>query len=244
MPRYVVLYRFTADGAKNIRETVKRARQTREQTEKRGFKVQTLLWTQGPYDLVSIIDATNRGDNDGCDGERGGRGQRQQYDDARVRRQGDGGDPEAGLTSIKLRTTLRRGAVDVPIPGAAPAPRSRSSQTFRLGRDAAADAPRRFPPCARRAEEVLAARAGEVARAKRLVELKPHIKLDDAIEAVRYVDRLTITALLSPPGVWLDGTRPLRRHRGEQIESNLAVSEALIERRELSGRDTVGIVIG
>jgi uncharacterized protein with GYD domain len=22
-----------------------------------GFKVQTLLWTQGPYDLVSIIDA-------------------------------------------------------------------------------------------------------------------------------------------------------------------------------------------
>jgi uncharacterized protein with GYD domain len=57
MPRYVVLYKFTAEGAKNIRDTVKRARQTREQTEKRGFKVQTLLWTQGPYDLVSIIEA-------------------------------------------------------------------------------------------------------------------------------------------------------------------------------------------
>jgi uncharacterized protein with GYD domain len=57
MPRYVVLYRFTTEGAKNIRETVQRARQTREQTEKRGFKVQALLWTQGPYDLVSIIDA-------------------------------------------------------------------------------------------------------------------------------------------------------------------------------------------
>jgi len=57
MPRYVVLYRFTAEGAKNIQETVKRARETREQTEKRGFKVQALLWTQGPYDLVSIIDA-------------------------------------------------------------------------------------------------------------------------------------------------------------------------------------------
>jgi len=48
MPRYVVLYKFTAEGAKNIRDTVKRARQTREQTEKRGFKVQALLWTQGP----------------------------------------------------------------------------------------------------------------------------------------------------------------------------------------------------
>ena len=57
MPRYVVLYKFTAEGAKNIRDTVKRARQTREQTEKRGFKVQALLWTQGPYDLVSIIEA-------------------------------------------------------------------------------------------------------------------------------------------------------------------------------------------
>ena len=57
MPRYVVLYKFTAEGAKNIRDTAKRARQTREQTEKRGFKVQALLWTQGPYDLVSIIEA-------------------------------------------------------------------------------------------------------------------------------------------------------------------------------------------
>jgi uncharacterized protein with GYD domain len=57
MPRYVVLYKFTTEGAKNIRDTVQRARQTREQTEKRGFKVQALLWTQGPYDLVSVIDA-------------------------------------------------------------------------------------------------------------------------------------------------------------------------------------------
>jgi uncharacterized protein with GYD domain len=57
MPRYVVLYKFTAEGAKTIRDTVKRARQTREEHEKRGFKVQTILWTQGPYDIVSIIDA-------------------------------------------------------------------------------------------------------------------------------------------------------------------------------------------
>jgi uncharacterized protein with GYD domain len=57
MPRYVVLYKFTPEGAKNIRDTVRRARQTREETEKRGFKIQTLLWTQGPYDLVSVIEA-------------------------------------------------------------------------------------------------------------------------------------------------------------------------------------------
>ncbi len=57
MPRYAVLYRFTEQGAKNIRGTVERARQTREEQEKRGFKVQALLWTQGPYDLLAIIDA-------------------------------------------------------------------------------------------------------------------------------------------------------------------------------------------
>ena len=57
MPKYVVLYRFTENGAKDIRGTVARARQTREQNEKRGFKVQALLWTQGPYDLVAIVEA-------------------------------------------------------------------------------------------------------------------------------------------------------------------------------------------
>jgi uncharacterized protein with GYD domain len=57
MPRYVVLYRFTEQGAKGIRGTVERARQTREEQEKRGFKVQALLWTQGPYDLLAIVDA-------------------------------------------------------------------------------------------------------------------------------------------------------------------------------------------
>ena len=57
MPKYVVLYRFTENGAKDIRGTVTRARQTREQNEKRGFKVQALLWTQGPYDLVAVVEA-------------------------------------------------------------------------------------------------------------------------------------------------------------------------------------------
>jgi uncharacterized protein with GYD domain len=57
MPKYVVLYRFTENGAKDIRGTVERARQTREQNEKRGFKVQALLWTQGPYDLVAVVEA-------------------------------------------------------------------------------------------------------------------------------------------------------------------------------------------
>jgi uncharacterized protein with GYD domain len=57
MAKYVVLYRFTEQGAKGIRETVGRARETRQDNERRGFKVQALLWTQGPYDLVAIVEA-------------------------------------------------------------------------------------------------------------------------------------------------------------------------------------------
>ena len=57
MPKYVVLYRFTPEGAKNIKASVERARETRKENEARGFKVLSLLWTQGPYDLVSVVDA-------------------------------------------------------------------------------------------------------------------------------------------------------------------------------------------
>jgi uncharacterized protein with GYD domain len=57
MPRYVVLYRFTDQGLKSIKDTVKRAQDTRKANEARGFKVIGTYWTQGQYDLVSIIEA-------------------------------------------------------------------------------------------------------------------------------------------------------------------------------------------
>ena len=57
MPNYVVLYRFTDQGLKNIKGTVRRAREVRAENEKRGFKVLGMYWTQGRYDLVAIMDA-------------------------------------------------------------------------------------------------------------------------------------------------------------------------------------------
>ena len=59
MATYVVLYRFTDQGAKNAKETVKRARENRAANEKRGFKIHQLFWTQGRYDLVAIVEAPN-----------------------------------------------------------------------------------------------------------------------------------------------------------------------------------------
>jgi uncharacterized protein with GYD domain len=57
MATYVVLYKFTADGAKSIRDSVKRAGRTRQENARRGFKIMDIYWTQGPYDMVAVVDA-------------------------------------------------------------------------------------------------------------------------------------------------------------------------------------------
>lgn len=57
MATYVVLYKFTNDGAKTIRDSVKRAGRIRQENARRGFKVLDVYWTQGPYDMVAIVDA-------------------------------------------------------------------------------------------------------------------------------------------------------------------------------------------
>jgi len=57
MANYVVLYKFTADGAKDIRGTVKRAGRIRQENARRGFKVHDVFWTQGPYDMVAVVEA-------------------------------------------------------------------------------------------------------------------------------------------------------------------------------------------
>lgn len=57
MPHYVVLYRFTDAGRKNIKGTVRRAQEVRAENEKRGFKVVGHYWTQGRFDLVTVVEA-------------------------------------------------------------------------------------------------------------------------------------------------------------------------------------------
>lgn len=57
MAKYVVLYRFTDQGLKNIKDTVTQADEIRKEQESRGFTVHGIYWTQGRYDLVAIVDA-------------------------------------------------------------------------------------------------------------------------------------------------------------------------------------------
>jgi len=57
MPTYVVLYRFTDQGRQKIKATVARAERIRRENEARGFRVVGSWWTQGQYDLVSVVEA-------------------------------------------------------------------------------------------------------------------------------------------------------------------------------------------
>jgi uncharacterized protein with GYD domain len=57
MPAYVVLYKFTDQGRRNIKGTVQRATEIMRENENRGFKINAYYWTQGQYDLVTVVEA-------------------------------------------------------------------------------------------------------------------------------------------------------------------------------------------
>ena len=57
MAHYVVLVNWTDQGVRTAAETVQRADQVRQMVEQLGGTLHTLLWTQGRYDLVGIIEA-------------------------------------------------------------------------------------------------------------------------------------------------------------------------------------------
>ena len=57
MPHYVVLYKLSDQGIRNIRQTVERARDSQAKSEQLGFAVREIYWTQGQYDLVVIMEA-------------------------------------------------------------------------------------------------------------------------------------------------------------------------------------------
>jgi uncharacterized protein with GYD domain len=57
MPRYVILINWTEQGAQSVTETTQRAERVRQMIEQMGGRMETLLWTQGRYDLVGIVEA-------------------------------------------------------------------------------------------------------------------------------------------------------------------------------------------
>ena len=57
MVTYVLLVKWTEQGIKNVKDTVKRAEDVRKLGERLGGNLVTIYWTQGRYDLVGILEA-------------------------------------------------------------------------------------------------------------------------------------------------------------------------------------------
>jgi uncharacterized protein with GYD domain len=57
MATYVVLGNFTDQGIRNAKESPKRAEAFKAMAKTFGVTVKEILWTQGRYDIVTIVDA-------------------------------------------------------------------------------------------------------------------------------------------------------------------------------------------
>jgi uncharacterized protein with GYD domain len=59
MPTFVTLSNFTDQGMKSIKDTTKRAEAFKKAAKDAGVTVKELLWTQGPYDIVTVLEASD-----------------------------------------------------------------------------------------------------------------------------------------------------------------------------------------
>jgi uncharacterized protein with GYD domain len=57
MPKYVILVNWTEQGAQSVTDTTQRAEHVQQMVAQMGGRMDTLLWTQGRYDLVGIMEA-------------------------------------------------------------------------------------------------------------------------------------------------------------------------------------------
>jgi uncharacterized protein with GYD domain len=57
MATYVVLANFTDQGIRNAKDSPKRAEAFKEMAKDFGVTVRDLLWTQGRYDILTILEA-------------------------------------------------------------------------------------------------------------------------------------------------------------------------------------------
>ena len=57
MVTYIVLATFTDQGIKNVKDSPKRAEAFKQMAKTFGATVKDIFWTQGRYDIVTVIEA-------------------------------------------------------------------------------------------------------------------------------------------------------------------------------------------
>jgi uncharacterized protein with GYD domain len=59
VPTYVSLFNWTDQGVRNVRDTVQRYERSQELQDKHGVRLVEIYWTVGPYDIVSVAEASD-----------------------------------------------------------------------------------------------------------------------------------------------------------------------------------------
>ena len=59
MPHYIILFNFTDQGIRNVKDTIKRSKAFKGTLEQAGTKDVGLYYTLGKYDVVRIVEAPN-----------------------------------------------------------------------------------------------------------------------------------------------------------------------------------------
>ena len=57
MATYITLINFTDQGVRNVKDTANRASHYKDLAKKLGCTVKEIWWTQGQYDVVSVVEA-------------------------------------------------------------------------------------------------------------------------------------------------------------------------------------------
>jgi len=59
MATYVTLVNFTEQGARNIKDTIKRTDAAKQAGAAAGVAIKEVLWTQGQYDIVIVSESND-----------------------------------------------------------------------------------------------------------------------------------------------------------------------------------------
>ncbi len=57
MATYLTLWKWTVQGAQNVKETVNRFHTFQEAVQRQGCNLVSFGWTQGPYDGFALVEA-------------------------------------------------------------------------------------------------------------------------------------------------------------------------------------------
>jgi len=59
MATYLILYKYTEQGIKNIKEAPKRVEAAKKAAKEAGITIKEVLWLQGEYDFAAITEAND-----------------------------------------------------------------------------------------------------------------------------------------------------------------------------------------